>query len=281
MQRKRKIKPSAIFGVLLVALVLFFSLGGMMAGGADRPEPLASVKLDDSVDERDIQRAPAGNGLEQAAHDIQDSVLDAVDTGVEKAQGVDVEQLKNEGAAAWESLKGAFGNNFSLEHDGGQQGATPSDYSRDAFGDGWATGTNGCSVRDNILERDLTNIVKNGCVVESGVLEGRYTGDIVEHQRGSNGNASEVHIDHIVPLAYAWKHGASDWTPAQREAFANDPANLQAVSATANQAKGDSGPSDWMPSIHRCEYAQMFVSIADSYDLTIPAEDAATVQQYC
>lgn len=280
MQRTRKIKPSAIFGVLLVAIVLIMSVGGMIAGGADRPEPLASVQLEEGAD----NRPAANNSLEQGARDIQDGALDAVDTGVEKAQNFDYENLKNEGAEAWEALKNGFDGNLGLEENAtsnNDNSAVSADYNRAAFGEGWATGANGCSVRDNILDRDLQNVVKDGCVVVSGTLHGTYTGETIEHQRGSNGNASEVHIDHIVPLSYAWEHGANEWAPEQREAFANDATNLRAVSASANQSKSDSGLSDWMPAINQCDYAQTFVNITENYNLDIPAEDAAVVGQHC
>jgi len=39
---------------------------------------------------------------------------------------------------------------------------------------------------------------------------------------------TDLDIDHMVPLAEAWDSGASDWTTAQRRAYAND--------------LGDSGP---------------------------------------
>lgn len=45
------------------------------------------------------------------------------------------------------------------------------------------------------------------------------------------------------------KSGASEWTPDQRENFANDldHPQLLAVTDNVNQAKGDSGPEEWKP----------------------------------
>lgn len=34
--------------------------------------------------------------------------------------------------------------------------------------------------------------------------------------------ASDVDIDHVVPLKEAWISGAKDWTDARREQFANE-----------------------------------------------------------
>lgn len=47
--------------------------------------------------------------------------------------------------------------------------------------------------------------------------------------------------------------GASAWTTAQRQAFANDLTNpqLAAVTDNVNQAKGDSGPEEWKPPLSR------------------------------
>lgn len=53
------------------------------------------------------------------------------------------------------------------------------------------------------------------------------------------GDPSEVHIDHIVALAEAWRSGADSWTTERRQRFANDLSRPQliAVSAEANLAK--------------------------------------------
>lgn len=54
----------------------------------------------------------------------------------------------------------------------------------------------------------------------------------------------------MVPLAEAWDSGARAWTPARREAYANDQdaaASLVAVTARANRQKADQDPATWMP----------------------------------
>ena len=60
---------------------------------------------------------------------------------------------------------------------------------------------------------------------------------------------SDVDIDHIVPLAEAWRSGASDWTQDERQELANDLsiAQLIAVTDNVNQSKGDKDPAKWMP----------------------------------
>lgn len=59
--------------------------------------------------------------------------------------------------------------------------------------------------------------------------------------------ASDVDIDHIVPLAWAYSHGASGWSSEKKAKFANDGENLIAVNDNINQAKGAKGPGQWLP----------------------------------
>ncbi|MBS3179173.1 MULTISPECIES: HNH endonuclease family protein [unclassified Pseudoclavibacter] len=113
-------------------------------------------------------------------------------------------------------------------------------YDRDLFAHWSDPDGNGCDARNDILQRDLTNIALragDGCVVERGTLTDPYTGDVISFTRGV-ATSGAVHIDHIVPLAAAWTGGANTWDAGQREAFANDLMNLQAVDGRANSAKG-------------------------------------------
>lgn len=155
------------------------------------------------------------------------------------------------------------------------------DYDRDAYGASWTdVDFNGCDTRNDILARDLVEVVKEGnCKVTSGVLNDKYTGETIEFIRGK----SRVDIDHIIPLSYAHKQGAGMWSADTREAFANDPANLSASSASANRSKGDAGPSEWMPSNteFQCDYGQQFASVAIKYDLPITQADYNAIVSAC
>lgn len=154
-------------------------------------------------------------------------------------------------------------------------------YKRTAFGDAWAdVDHNGCDTRNDVLARDLTNIVKtDNCTVASGVLNDRYTGKTIDFVRGK----SKIDIDHIVPLSYAYQQGAGDWAAAKRQALANDLDNLLAADASANRTKGDKGPSEWMPSnsSFRCEYGKKFAAVAVKYDLPITQGDFNAIQSAC
>jgi hypothetical protein len=85
-------------------------------------------------------------------------------------------------------------------------------------------GRNGCDTRNDILRRDLVNILvkpgSKGCAVESGTLNDPYTA---------------VQIDHVVALSNAWQTGAQQLTPEKRADFANDPRNLQASDRRADE----------------------------------------------
>jgi hypothetical protein len=83
-------------------------------------------------------------------------------------------------------------------------------------------------------------------------------------------NPADIQIDHVVPLANAWRSGADAWTTDQRTQFANDPLELWAVSAASNQSKGDRGPERWRPPRHDvwCEYAQRWTAIKIRWDLS-------------
>jgi hypothetical protein len=85
-------------------------------------------------------------------------------------------------------------------------------------------------------------------------------------------NSSLLDVDHMVPLAEAWRSGAWKWTPAQRQVFANDLENseaLIAVTLSTNRSKSDRDPSLWMPAKDRCTYTANWISIKTKYSLTV------------
>lgn len=152
-------------------------------------------------------------------------------------------------------------------------------YDRAKFGNGWLDPDgNGCDARNDTLARDLTQttIDTNGCTVLSGVLKDPYTGKTITFQRGASSSAA-VQIDHVVPLAYAWRAGAWKWTDQQRAAFANDPINLLAVDGPSNIGKSDKTIGRWLPpqqSFH-CTYTAIYVSVHEKYDLPMDTSDSS------
>lgn len=161
------------------------------------------------------------------------------------------------------------------------QSALP--YSRDAYGQRWADiDRNGCDTRNDILRRDLVDVGlkpgTNDCVVLTGTLHDAYTGQDITFQRGQ-GTSELVQIDHLWSLSGSWDAGADLWTADKREQFANDPANLEAVDGPSNSAKGDSGPSQWLPANadYLCTYAARLTFVASKYQLPLFAEDRLSI----
>lgn len=147
------------------------------------------------------------------------------------------------------------------------------------FGAAWKdVDGNGCDTRDDVLARDLTDVVRNGqCKVLSGVLRDPYSGKTIDFVRGERTSAL-VQIDHVVPLSNAWQTGARQLTQQQREALANDPLELLAVDGPTNESKGDGDAATWLPANRsfRCAYAARQVSVKAAYRLwVVPAEHDA------
>ena len=142
---------------------------------------------------------------------------------------------------------------------------------------GWTEPDGSCDVRDAALIRDGEGIRIDGdCSITSGTWLDPYT-------RQTLTDASEVDIDHVVPLANAWRSGASSarWSTADREAYANDPQVLLSADDTANQIKGDKGPEAWKPPNrdYWCEYSRRWIWIKSDWQLSInPAEKTALRQ---
>lgn len=145
-------------------------------------------------------------------------------------------------------------------------------YSRDRFPHWRKTGKN-CNVRDSVLQRDGTQIKLSGCNVVGGQWVSAYDDRTLT-------DPAQVDIDHIVPLANAWRSGADEWDDNRRGDFANDLTRPQllAVSATTNRAKGDQDPSRWKPPNREywCRYAEDWIAVKHFWRLTVtPAEKTA------
>jgi hypothetical protein len=162
--------------------------------------------------------------------------------------------------------------------------APKTDYSRDQFGQTWAdVDRNGCDTRNDILKRDLTDLVfkagTRNCLVLSGTLVDRYSGETVNFVSG-NVSSMEVQIDHVVALSNAWQTGAFKLSAGQRTALANDPINLFAVKGKLNSQKSDGDAATWLPPFKsfRCAYVSQQIAVKAKYGLWVtPPEKAAMV----
>lgn len=150
------------------------------------------------------------------------------------------------------------------------------------FGSAWIdVDHNGCDTRNDVLARDLSRIVRQGpCKVVTGTLVSPYTGATIDFVRG-NTTSTLVQIDHVVALENAWRTGAQQLSQSEREALANDPANLFAVDGRSNSQKRSGDAATWLPAntAFRCTYIEHQVTVKGKYRLWVaPAERDAMVR---
>ncbi|MEU5179153.1 HNH endonuclease family protein [Streptomyces longwoodensis] len=150
-------------------------------------------------------------------------------------------------------------------------------YSRDLFPH-WITISGTCNTRETVLKRDGSNVVTDSaCAATSGSWYSPYDG-------ATWTAASDLDIDHLVPLAEAWDSGASAWTTARRQFFANDLTRPQLIAVTdnVNQAKGDQDPATWMPSLssYRCTYVRAWVQVKYYYGLSVDSAEKSALTGY-
>lgn len=86
--------------------------------------------------------------------------------------------------------------------------------------------------------------------------------------------AGALDIEHMVPLAEAWDSGASAWSAARREAYANDQgqaSSLVAVTARSNRSKADQDPAEWLPPPANalCRYAAEWTATKLRWNLAV------------
>ncbi|KAK4182175.1 hypothetical protein QBC35DRAFT_457561 [Podospora australis] len=147
-------------------------------------------------------------------------------------------------------------------------------YNRDLFPH-WNTVSGACNTRETVLKRDGTNVVTNSaCASTSGTWYSPFDG-------ATWTAASDVDIDHMVPLKNAWISGANTWTSAKRTQFANDlnTPQLWAVTDNVNQAKSDKSPDAWKPPLTSfyCTYAKSWVAVKYSYALSITSAEKSAL----
>ena len=125
----------------------------------------------------------------------------------------------------------------------------------------------GCDTRKEVLISEADDPVRIGA--SFSLSGGRW---FSYYDRISWTDQSRIDIDHMVPLAEAWDSGASTWTAATRQAYANDLGDrrsLVGVTDTVNQAKGDQDPATWMPRYDRCRYLREWVAVKIRWRLRI------------
>ena len=149
-------------------------------------------------------------------------------------------------------------------------------YTRDQFKLWIDADGDGCDTRKEVLiaEADDPVTVGSGCSLSGGRWFSYY-------DRVSWTDTGRIDIDHVVPLAEAWDSGASAWTAAQRQSYANDLGDsrtLVGVTDSVNQAKGDQDPTTWMPTYDTCRYLREWVAVKIRWRLSIHSAEKSALQ---
>jgi hypothetical protein len=151
-------------------------------------------------------------------------------------------------------------------------------YDRNLFKHWIDADKNGCDTRKEVLIAEAIVKPKKGpkCVLTGGKWISPYDGKSFTKDSG-------LDVDHVVPLAEAWRSGAWAWTAKQRQDFANDLSDsrvLIAVTASANRSKGDQDPKTWLPVKGKCAYIESWVAVKVRYSLTFDTGELSVIQNY-
>ncbi|WP_217238231.1 HNH endonuclease family protein [Streptomyces sp. AC555_RSS877] len=148
-------------------------------------------------------------------------------------------------------------------------------YSRATFTH-WNVGAkpdDGCDTRNEVLVAEAVSAptVEAGCRLQGGTWWSYYDAREL-------GTAAGLDVEHMIPLAEAWESGASQWTAARREAYANDLGDaraLVAVSAASHRSKGEQDPAQWLPPNVQatCPYVIEWTAVKLRWKLTADTEE--------
>ncbi len=153
-----------------------------------------------------------------------------------------------------------------------------SGYDRSLFKHWIDANKNGCDTRAEVLIAEAVVKPKKDkkCKLTGGKWLSAYDGKTLTV-------ASKLDVDHLVPLAEAWRSGAWAWTAQQRQDFANDLSDkraLIAVTLTTNRSKGDKDISEWVPKVDTCGYVQNWIAIKIRYSLTYDSKEAVALSDF-
>ena len=170
---------------------------------------------------------------------------------------------------------------WTNKHDESNSGPA---YTRIAHFGAWINDPNddNCyNTRGRVLLRDskipVQASTENHCKVQSGLWLDPYTSAKIK-------DASEIQIDHVVPLKNAYVSGAYRWSRSSRCHYANYTGNkyhLLSVSGTQNMSKGDRSPAYYLPPTvaYRCEYMKTWLKIKLIWGLNMSLDEAAGIKE--
>lgn len=250
----------------IIITILVLALVGTVArpGGSDGPESGSTIST--TVVKTSTSNKPAAT--EESTSMVDSSTLPSVADQAETF-------------AETSSSTSTFQENFSTPPPSGMTASLleslivrvdpPIDgYSRNAWSHWDDINGSGCNAREDVLKAQVIGLPQydpfdsSRCTIVEGDWYSAYDGVLY------SGSPSELHIDHIVALSAAWRSGASKWDAAQRKAFANDPRNLIAVTASSNRSKSDEDVGDWRPIRSAwCATAQAIIQVKTIYNLSV------------
>lgn len=158
------------------------------------------------------------------------------------------------------------------------EGAQP--YNRNQHFGTWRRSQNSClNTRAEVLIRDSRIPVKmrgSGCTVGSGLWTDPYGGRDYRE-------ASDVEIDHFVPLKNTYTHGAHAWNSRKRCVYTNfmgDREHLLPVYGRENGKKSDRGPEGYLPPqrAYHCRYITNWLRIKFTWGLALSSSEKEAIE---
>ncbi len=179
-------------------------------------------------------------------------------------------------------IKAAVISLLHFDHHDEDYGNVGQPYDRKQHFGGWIRPSqdNSClNTRGLVLVRDSKVPVEMnsaGCTVRSGQWDEPYTGATVTE-------ASEIQIDHFVPLKNAYISGAHKWSFKTRCLYANYMGNnfhLVSTDGHENMSKSDNTPQGYMPPnrAYRCQYLQQWLKVKLIWDLGLTPPEKQAVE---
>lgn len=146
-------------------------------------------------------------------------------------------------------------------------------YDRDKFRH-WIDANGDCQDTREVLDAE-SRVAVSGCDIDTGRWRSYYDGQVWT-------DASDVDIDHLVPLAEAWDSGAKRWNAGTRKRFANDLGDgrsLVAVTDSVNQSKSDQDPAEWLPARNKCTYVRQWAAVKIRWSLAVDRAEKRTLRR--
>jgi hypothetical protein len=121
------------------------------------------------------------------------------------------------------------------------------------------------------------NFSANGCTVTGGQWHDPYS-------NRQYTQASDIQIDHVVPLKNSYVSGAWKWDTSKRCLYANFMSNefhLLAVNGPDNMKKGDRTPEKFMPPnrAYSCSYLTIWLKIKLIWNLAMTPSEAHAISE--